>query len=195
MKKLLLILLCLPILFNSCEDDTTTPASNNNNPGNNTNPSIGDYHQGGVIFYLDGNGGGLICDIEDLSASAGWGCQGMTITGADGTAIGTGAQNTIDIESECITANTAADKCANSTAQGYSDWFLPSQDELNEIFLSRLTINATATSNGGVEFETSYYWSSSEDGNQFALLQIFDSGIQDNSLKNLAFYVRAIRAF
>ena len=29
--------------------------------------SIGDFYQGGVVFYLDSFGGGLIVDIADLS--------------------------------------------------------------------------------------------------------------------------------
>ena len=40
MKKLLLILLCLPLLFNSCEEDTPLPATNNN--GNNSTGTIAD---------------------------------------------------------------------------------------------------------------------------------------------------------
>ena len=61
------------------------------------NASIGDFFQGGIIFYLDGNGGGLITTPSDQSSGSEWGCWGISVSGADGTAIGTGAQNTIDI--------------------------------------------------------------------------------------------------
>ena len=60
-------------------------------------PAIGDLYQGGIVFWLDGNGGGLIAALTDQSGAQ-WGCYGALISGADGTAIGTGNQNTIDIE-------------------------------------------------------------------------------------------------
>ena len=159
-------------------------------------PVVGDFYQGGIVFWVDPNDNthGLVCAVSDLPNSQ-WGCHMTNISGAQGTVIGTGAQNTIDIEAGCTTANIAADRCANLSLNGYTDWFLPSKDELNQMYLNKSTINATATANGGSVFATTYYWSSSEDGNQLALLQIFDSGIQDNSFKSYAFYVRAIRAF
>ena len=63
------------------------------------------------------------------------GCFGTNISGADGTAIGTGAQNTIDIvNANCspyMSGNSiAANICDTLTLGGYSDWFLPSKDEL-----------------------------------------------------------------
>ena len=111
--------------------------------------NIGDIYQGGIVFYLDGNGGGLIAAPSDQSSGAQWGCYGTPISGADGTAIGTGAQNTIDIESGCSTPGTAADICVNLVLSGYTDWFLPSKDELNLMYQNIGQGNALGLGNVG----------------------------------------------
>ena len=169
----------------------TDAAAPNYDPLANTDDgsciAIGSTYQGGIIFWLDGNGGGLIAAPSDQSSGAEWGCYGTLISGADGTAIGTGNQNTIDIEAGCTTPGTAADICANLTLNGYSDWFLPSKDELNEMYLNKAAIGGFANFN--------YYWSSTENGNYFAWRQDFFDGYQANYFKSYATNVRAVRAF
>jgi len=102
---------------------------------------IGDSHEGGIIFYLDGNCGGLIGATEyhvSTSVASGnlviSGCGG-TIVGT-GTAIGTGNQNTIDIQAENCGNSEAADVAVNYTGGGYTDWFLPSIGEAQEMHRS-----------------------------------------------------------
>ena len=163
--------------------------------GTSAGLAIGDYFQGGIIFYLDGSGGGLVCAVSDQSTGAEWGCRGTAISGADGTAIGTGAQNTIDIDAGCTTSGIAADICANLSLNGYADWFLPSKDELNEMYLNKAAIDATAIANGGVAFASAYYLSSSEYSNDRACLQSFNSGSQNYLFKDYTHRVRAVRAF
>ena len=139
-----------------------------------------------------------MCDFQDLGAAE-WGCHDTLILGADGTGIGEGYQNTIDIEAGCTKANTAADYCANSSAQGYSDWFLPSKEELNQMYLNKSYIDSTSLSNGGAAFGTKYYWSSSESENKHeygtAWGQYFGNGFQYGYDKRSFYSVRAIQTF
>ena len=149
-------------------------------------PVIGETYQGGIVFYLDGSGGGLIAAPTDQTSSP-WGCEGTLISGADGTATGTGAQNTIDIELGCTTTGTAADICANLTLGGYSDWFLPSKEEVNLMYTKRFEIG---------NFEVNgIYWSSTETDNSRAWGRSLGNGTPVNAEKSYAANVRAIRAF
>ena len=150
---------------------------------------------GGYIFY-DKNSYSdgwryLEAAPSDQSTSAKWGCYGIFISGADGTAVGTGEQNTIDIEAGCATLGTAADICANLGLGGYSDWFLPSKDELNLMYTNLKVFGV-----GG--FADNYYWSSSgvnASYASYAWCQGFGLGNQNYGFKNGTNRVRAVRAF
>jgi uncharacterized repeat protein (TIGR02543 family) len=147
---------------------------------------------GGRIFYDKGfvsyGWRYLEAAPSDQSTSAPWGCYGTEITGAEGEAVGTGEQNTIDIETGCTTPGTAADICANLSLGGYSDWFLPSIDEL-VLMYENLKVYGV----GG--FAGFCYWSSSEFTADSAWTQAFDVGIQHDHYKDDAGPVRAARAF
>jgi len=125
---------------------------------------------------------------SDQSTSAIWGCYGYSISGADGTAVGTGEQNTLDIEAGCTTPGIAADICANLNLGGYSDWFLPSKDELNLMY-QVLKVSGV----GG--FGNYLYLSSSEYDTYTVWDQGFYNGYQGYSNKGIPDRVRAVRAF
>tara|TARA_R110000737_G_scaffold183985_1_gene207462 strand:- start:257 stop:637 length:381 start_codon:yes stop_codon:yes gene_type:complete len=124
-----------------------------------------------------------------------WACYGNEIVGADEWDIGTGAQNTLDVIGSCSWPDTPAEICSVLSVNGYSDWFLPSKEELNEMFLNRVAITATAQANGGNGFITYWYYSSTEHDIESAWALNFDSGNQTEYNKAISCYIRAVRAF
>ena len=172
----------------------------------NDPPQVGDFYQGGVVFHLfeEGETGyvagqihGLIAAVADQSSGIQWTTGNYVTIGATGTAIGTGSANTTAIISAQGGTETsyAAGLARAYTGGGYTDWFLPSKDELNKMYTKRVTINTTAASNSGSDFGSSYYWSSTENDNDNAWMQRFIDGFQTNFSKSATRDVRAVRAF
>ena len=142
---------------------------------------------GGIVFYTtDGGLTGLEAAPVDQSGGTSWGCRDTDIDGADGTAIGTGAQNTADILAGCSDPGIAARLADDYELNGFSDWYLPSKDELNELYLQKDDVG-NFTSNG--------YWSSSEQFSVGAWFQDFNDGSVHILDRNGPTGVRAIRAF
>lgn len=158
---------------------------------------VGDLAQGGMVFYVDETGQhGLVAATEDLLGTYEWGCYDKVLNGADGQAIGTGYQNTLDIVAQnCQTNNgdmtLAAQAALDAEINGYNDWYIPSIDELSEMY--------NTIGNGGPEGNivgiTNTYWSSSEDSNIYAWYFKFSNGSPVNHHKFGVLKVRVIRAF
>ena len=146
---------------------------------------IGAAHQGGVIFYINGSGtSGLISATIDQGA-AGWGCAGTDIAGTS-VGVTAGFNNTNLIVTGCTSAGIAAKICYDLVLNGYSDWYLPSRDELSLMYQIKSII-------GGFGFP--YYWSSSQQYTNYAHGYIMSSGGYVTGHKTNGWGVRAIRSF
>jgi hypothetical protein len=153
--------------------------------------AIGDTHQGGIIFYLDASGKhGLISAPTDQSTSAAWWNGSYIDTRAYGSGLFEGKYNTKIINWGQGGTTSAAAICAN---YGDGRWYLPSIEELNLMFKNIGQGNALGL--GNIGHFLGYYWSSTEDGNNYAWRQYFDFGGQTTSYKDNTYYVRAVRAF
>ncbi|AOR27335.1 conserved hypothetical protein (DUF1566) [Formosa sp. Hel1_33_131] len=158
--------------------------------------SIGDFVGGGFVFWIDptDNTKGLVSAIEDQSTGIRWYNGTHITTGATGTAIGTGAVNTtaiINAQGETETSY-AAGLARAYNGGGYTDWFFPSKDELNEMYIKKPTLDAIS---GFTPFSATVYWTSSEVANNRAWKQNFNNGGQVNdNAKHSSSAVRAIRA-
>jgi hypothetical protein len=157
--------------------------------------TVGRAYGGGIVAYLlvSGDPGydpsvqhGLIAAASDQSTGIQWYNGSYTTTGVTATAIGTGFANTNAIITSQGAGSYAAITARSYTGGGFTDWYLPSKDELNQLYINRASI-------GG--FSTPGYWSSSEGNNYNAWLQYFLSGFQNYVTKDYTYFVRAVRAF
>lgn len=158
---------------------------------------IGDDYKGGKVAYIlqqsdpgyvAGETHGLIATASDQAASILWSPFPMTI-GATGTALGTGLSNTNSIVTALGPEVYAAKLCADLVLNSYSDWYLPSKDELNKLFINRVAV-------GGLS-NIDFYWSSSEYfSSGGAWSQYFGNGYQlGGNEEDTRARVRAVRAF
>jgi len=153
---------------------------------------IGQSYQGGKIFYIDSSKQhGLIAAPYDQTLAypnngIQWYNGSYIVTGAGGIAIGTGQANTAAIVKAQGAGSYAASLCDNLNLGGYTDWYLPSRDELNQLYFNKAVV-------GG--FASGSYWGSSESDDVNAWNQHFGIGNQYYNLKFYTLAVRCIRSF
>ena len=165
---------------------------------------VGELYLGGKVFYVDSSGVHGLVAFESDSTAIDWGCNGFMV-GAENTNVGSGLINTNIVYNQCLLSSSNG--CSNSNAvslalefsavetlnwwnysqspQEYSDWFLPSKDELELISL-----------NGVVELdENEFYWSSSEYGENFAWGLNGATGIMEIRQKFFTGKIIVVRSF
>ena len=156
--------------------------------------SIGDRFQGGLIAHLfeEGEAGfirdephGLIVASDDQSSGISW-INEYKRTAATGISIGSGIVNTKEIISYQSPGSYAAKLCFDLSLEGYHDWFLPSRDELNKLFINRAAIG---------NFLSQFYWSSTQFGYNCARNQNLGDGSTGTNYRSSNLCVRAVRIF
>ena len=167
-------------------------------------PPLGSTYEGGKVFYIFQQGDlgyvagethGLIAATSDIPSSAYrvFGCRGGYSSGTN-TALGTGAANTTALIAGCSETSTAAKLARAVRDGGYSDWYLPSKDELNKLYENKNLV-------GNFINWPNWYWSSSEVPDPTwpvsynAWYQDLSDGSQSNDDKNGQKGIRAIRSF
>lgn len=143
---------------------------------------VGQNYGGGIIFYVDGTGQhGLIAAPFDQPPAA-WGCAGTFIVGTS-SIFGSGQANTTAIVNGC-TGNHAARVCDQLTLNGFSDWYMPSSDELRILM----------TSSSIVGIVSGDYWSSTQTSASNAE-SFYIGGSYLYTDKNTTYNIRPIRSF
>ena len=149
---------------------------------------------GGLIFYDKGDNsdGWRYLEAAPLEAEfqAKWSIRGIN---ADDTkaVIGSGRRNTQFIVEALSKAtgewDTAAQKCDELVFGGFDDWFLPSRDELDQMYgnLKRRNLG---------DFKDRRYWSSSQySSRRYIFNQNFETGSIKAEFDYSDYYVRPIR--
>ena len=157
-------------------DDATTYALGETGPG------------GGIVFYLTpGTNGtqGLEAASVDQSSGIQWGCDNTEVGGTSQD-IGTGLANTKAIIKACGVGTAAGWAASYISPTDVSGWYLPSLNELNQLYEQRSVVGGFANFN---------YWSSTEYDSSIAWSQNFVIGYQLYSSKIYSLPVRAVRAF
>lgn len=140
---------------------------------------------GGKIFYVASSGfnvtGSGTAHYMEATSNQGlgimWSPDYVDVTGATGTIIGTGKANTAAIiaaHPNDDASDNAAKAAAAYNGGGKSDWFLPSKNELFEVYSSEIYFGITNYP----------FWTSSQDGSDKAWMGYMDHDLQMSNWKN-----------
>ncbi len=162
----------------------------------------------GIVFYItDGGLHGMEIAPEDQGSSVAWSnIDNAFVNGVDSLPadIGTGASNTDAIIAQTGHTASAAQLCHDYAGGGLTDWYLPSENELLELY--KISMGDPAENehisnipeldyrNLGISV---WYWTSTESSSDSAeRLQFEWSGSGSNlKWKTVSMKVRAVRSF
>ena len=154
--------------------------------------NIGDTYQGGIVVRIFSSADlgydpnvqkGLVCASSDQSVSAPWGCNSVYISTSN--AAGAGQSNTNNILAGCSTVGIAAYICDTLTLGGYTDWYLPTDGDLNYMYYAKSYLN----------MDEDQYWSSTQQDYSRAHAYDFVPYTISSVDKSQNKRVRAIRTF
>jgi hypothetical protein len=212
MKKNWLWLALLMLAFIACKKQDTPSSSGGTPMPHHIDPvyHIGDYFHNdtleGIVFYtISGGLNGLIVSLEETLLP--W-CEHNYINSLTGaTNPYDGWRNTNILMSNYDLHHYPAIRWSHLRNTWHlvhqnhpitdKQWFVPSSLELSKLLNNQAAVNATLTSMGYPTLNDKTYWSSTELGTRSAAaLHVQDSSIViSESLKDQAFYVRAIKNF
>ena len=124
--------------------------------------------------------------LYDHPSAVQWGNPGILV--GTNTTIGSGKRNTDKIM-QTFSGDFAAQACVSKTDGGFKDWFLPSRDELVELWNKRLDVGNFSNS------ASTFYWSSSEEIINYVWTQKLSDWAQTTYGTTSTHSVRAVRAF
>lgn len=93
----------------------------------------------------------------------------------------------MDARDMCTVLNTF------NASDSYNDWYVPACGQLALMYLAKTDINAALAKIGGTAFESTYYWSNSEDDASSAWSVDFYTGIVGSYGKDYNYRVRFVR--
>lgn len=153
--------------------------------------AVGQPYNGGIIAYIfkPGDAGYVSGQIHGLIITNGttqsyqWGCSGTSISTS--SSLGFGNSNTNNIISSCSSSSTAARYAYNLSLGGYSDWFLPSYNELLKISENGSLLNIT----------NSFFWTSTQINSTTAYSVNPRTGTSASYSKTNSIFVLPVRQF
>ena len=171
-------------------------------------PAVGDLYGGGVVYWVGGSDFRVVAldEVSDTqwSASTSYvlGPKAQSQTARNGASVMALARtysdnNTGGASGVFSTDFPAFGYCYEKTDGGVpkGTWYLPSKQELLDLYGAKGSVESVITANGGTAFSVIDYWSATEDSynSGYAWLVFFGDGLTSSLTKTYSYYVRCVR--